>query len=97
MILLDTNDYHIIQEINFKWIVLNYRRLSGDPIFNHLKTKDFILIEKLIIWNRNSAYAGINEDDKHILPYSMSKYDRYDLGKRKKEKKKKGKLKRKSF
>ena len=43
--------------------------------FQPSKDLEFTLIEKLIIWQRDSAYEGVNEDDKRILPYSMSKND----------------------
>ena len=57
------------------------------PYFQPSKDVEFTLIEKLIIWQRDSAYEGVNKDDKHILPYSMSKYDEWNS--------EKGKLKQK--
>ena len=57
------------------------------PYFQPSKDVEFTLIEKLIIWKRDSAYEGVNEDDKHTLPISMSKYNEWNS--------EKGKLKRK--
>ena len=53
------------------------------PYFQPSKDVEFTLIEKLIIWQRDSAYEGVNKDDKHIKPYLMSKYDKWNSKKRK--------------
>ena len=58
-------------------------RIIRWPYFQPSKNIEFTVIDKLIIWQRNSAYEGVNEDDKHTLLYSMSKYDGWDLEKRK--------------